>query len=137
MLRVVLDTNVIVSGLIKPAGVPGQIVTAWRNGAFRLVLPEFLLEEIAATLMRPKLARVIGWPPATADRFVLELRAACDVVEPAVLPLDYPRDPDDIPVLATLIAGKADVLVTGDADLLVLRGQFPVEAPREFVQRLG
>jgi predicted nucleic acid-binding protein len=47
-----------------------------------------------------------------------------------------PRDPDDIPVLATLIAGKADVLVTGDADLLVLREQFPVETPREFVQRL-
>ena len=42
MLRVVLDTNVILSGLIKPAGVPGQIVTAWRNGAFRLVLSEFL-----------------------------------------------------------------------------------------------
>ena len=137
MLRVVVDTNVVLSGLIKPAGVPGLIVSAWRNGAFRLVLSEFLLAEIAESLLRPKLAQLIRWSPETVSRFVLELRAACDVVEPSTLPLDYPRDPDDIPVLATLIAGKADVLVTGDADLLVLRGQFPVETPREFVQRLG
>ena len=136
MLRVVLDTNVILSGLIKPAGIPGQSVAAWRNGSFRLVLSEFLLAEIEATLMRPKLVQLIRWPPEKARRFVLELRATCDVVEPALLPLDYPRDPDDIPVLSTLIAGKADVLVTGDADLLALRGQFPIETPRELVERL-
>jgi putative PIN family toxin of toxin-antitoxin system len=100
------------------------------------VLSEFLLAEIATTLTRPKLASLVRWPPATVDRFVLELRAACDVVEPAALPLAYPRDPDDIPVLATLLAGQADVLVTGDADLLALSSQFPIETPRQFVRRL-
>jgi predicted nucleic acid-binding protein len=48
----------------------------------------------------------------------------------------YPRDPDDIPVLATLIASEADMLVTGDRDLLALREEYPIETPAEFVRRL-
>ena len=73
---------------------------------------------------------------AQIDRFVLELRAFCDVVEPSELNFEYPRDPDDIPVLATLIASSADMLVTGDRDLLALREDYPIETPVEFVRRL-
>jgi putative PIN family toxin of toxin-antitoxin system len=136
MMRVVIDTNVVLSGLIKPASVPGQVLRAWRNGSIRLVLSEFLIEEIAVTLARPKIQALVPWPAAQIDRFVLELRAFCDVVEPAELNFKYPRDPDDIPVLATLIASGADLLVTGDRDLLVLREEYPIETPAEFVRRL-
>ncbi len=136
MMRVVIDTNVMLSGLIKPGSVPGRILRAWRDGSFRLVLSEFLLEEIAVALARPKIQALVPWPAPQIDRFVLELRAFCDVVEPAVLDFDYPRDPDDIPVLATLIASGADVLVTGDRDLLVLREDYPIETLAEFVLRL-
>ena len=135
-MRVVIDTNVVLSGLIKPGSIPGQVLRAWRDGSFRLVLSEFLLEEIAVTLARPKIQALVPWPAAQIDRFVLELRAFCDVVEPAELNFKYPRDPDDIPVLATLIASGADLLVTGDRDLLVLRGEYPIETPAEFVRRL-
>ena len=58
------------------------------------------------------------------------------MVEPAELNFKYPRDPDDIPVLATLIASGADLLVTGDRDLLVLREEYPIETPAEFIRRL-
>ena len=136
MMRVVIDTNVVLSGLIKPGSVPGRVLRAWRDGSIRLVLSEFLLEEIAVTLARPKFQALVPWPAAQIDRFVLELRAFCDVVEPAELKFKYPRDPDDIPVLATLIASGADVLVTGDRDLLVLREEYPIETPAEFVRRL-
>jgi len=161
MMRVVIDTNVVLSRLIKPGSIPGQVLRAWRDGSFRLVLSEFLIEEIAVTLARPKIRALINaplalravppsgsnsrlgrpgalipWPAAQIDRFVLELRAFCDVVEPAELKFKYPRDPDDIPVLATLIASGADLLVTGDRDLLVLRGEYPIETPAEFVRRL-
>ena len=136
MMRVVIDTNVVLSGLIKPGSIPGQVLRAWRDGSFRLVLSEFLLEEIAVTLARPKIQALVPWPAAQIDRFVLELRAFCDVVEPAELNFKYPRDPDDIPVLATLIASGADLLVTGDRDLLVLREEYPIETPAEFVRRL-
>jgi len=136
MMRVVIDTNVALSGLIKPGSIPGQVLRAWRDGSFRLVLSEFLLEEIAVTLARPKIQALVPWPAAQIDRFVLELRAFCDVVEPAELNFKYPRDPDDIPVLATLIASGADLLVTGDRDLLGLREEYPIETPAEFVRRL-
>lgn len=136
MLRVVIDTNVMFSGLIKLESVPGQVLRAWRDGSFRLVLSEFLIEEIATVLARPKMQALVTWPPAQIGRFVLELRAFSDVVEPAELGFKYPRDPDDIPVLATLIASGADVLVTGDRDLLALRDKYPIETPAEFVRRL-
>lgn len=136
MMRVVIDTNVVLSGLIKPGSVPGQVLHAWRDGSIRLVLSEFLIEEIAVTLARPKMQALVPWSAVQIDRFVLELRAFCDVVEPAELNFKYPRDPDDIPVLATLIASGADLLVTGDRDLLVLREEYPIETPAEFVRRL-
>lgn len=136
MMRVVIDTNIVLSGLIKPDSVPGQVLRAWRDGEFRLVLSEYLIDEIASTLARTKMRAVVAWPPAQIDRFVLELRAFADIVEPAQLDFEYPRDPDDIPVLATLIASRADVLVTGDRDLLALRDQYPIETPAEFVRRL-
>ena len=107
---------------------------AWRNGEFRFVLSEFLLEEIAVST-RSRL-RTCSLASSAVDRFVLELRAFCDVVEPADLDFEYPRDPDDVPVLAALIASGADLLVTGDGDLLALREQYPIETPAEFVRRL-
>lgn len=136
MMRVVIDTNVMFSGLIKPDSVPGRVLRAWRDGSFRLVLSEFLIEEIATVLARPKRRALVAWPPAKINRFVLELRAFADVVEPAEMNLEYPRDPDDIPVLATLIAAGADILVTGDRDLLALRDKYPIETPAEFARRL-
>lgn len=136
MMRVVIDTNVVLSGLIKPDSVPGKVLRAWRDGSFRLILSEFLIEEIAVTLARRNIQAVVPWSAAQIARFVLELRAFCDVVEPAALNMKYPRDPDDIPVLATLIGSEADVLVTGDGDLLALRDKYPIETPAEFVRRL-
>lgn len=136
MMRVVIDTNVVFSGLIKPDSVPGRVLRAWRDGEFRLVLSEYLIDEIASTLARTKMRALVAWPPVQIDRFVLELRAFADIVEPAELDFKYPRDPDDIPVLATLIASRADVLVTGDRDLLALADQYPIETPAEFVRRL-
>ena len=136
MMHVVIDTNVVLSGLIKPYSVPGQVLRAWRDGSFRLVLSEFLIEENAVTLARLKIQALVPWSAAQIDRFALELRAFCDVVEPAALKFKYPRDPDDIPVLATLIASGADILVTGDRDLLVLRDKYSIETPAEFIRRL-
>jgi putative PIN family toxin of toxin-antitoxin system len=136
MMRVVIDTNVVLSGLIKPDSVPGQVLRAWRDGSFRLVLSEFLIEEIAETLARPKIQALVPWSKAKIDRFVIEWRAFCEVVELANPTMKYPRAPDDVPVLATLIASGADLLVTGDRDLLALREQYSIEAPAQFIRRL-
>lgn len=136
MLRVVLDTSVILSGLLRPDGTPGRILAAWRGAHFRLVLSEFILAEIEDVLGWGKIGRVLGWSQEKIGRYMVELRAFCEVVEPADVAIDYPRDPEDIPVLDTLIGSGADGLVTGDRVLLALRVQHPIETPAEFVQRI-
>ena len=55
-LRVVLDTNVLVSGLAYPASIPGHIVSSWRNGGLEVVLSRFILDEFANVL--PRLSRI-------------------------------------------------------------------------------
>lgn len=60
-MRVVLDTNVFVFGLMLPQSLPGRIVAAWRDGEFDLVLSEPMLEEITRVLAYPKISRRLGW----------------------------------------------------------------------------
>ncbi len=71
-------------------------------------------------------------------KVVTRARSAADIPEHELWlhDIEYPRDPDDVPVLATLIASGADILVTGDRDLLAPRGKYPIETPAEFVRRL-
>ncbi len=112
-LRVVVDTNVWVSGLIIPDGPPGRVLQALRNHRFELVASWAVAEELADVLRRPRIRR-----------YEIEQRDIEDVfrlLAPALptADLDVPiRDPDDAPIVAASLAGGADVIVTGDADLL-------------------
>ena len=112
-LRVVVDTNVWISGLILPDSTPGRIVEAVRRGEVEPVLSWELFEEIADVLARPKLE---GYelPPETLGVLLQFLAPALPTVE-----LDVElRDVDDAPVVAAAIAGQADAIVTGDRGLL-------------------
>lgn len=135
-MKVVLDTNVLVSGLMLPESVPGQIVAAWRGAHFDLVLSEPLLDEIGRVLSYPKIQRRLRWGQDDIARFLLLLRFKADVVDIASEKASVPLDPGDDPVLATLLASGADCLVTGDGDLLALRDRFPIRTPAEFARRL-
>lgn len=133
-LRVVLDTNVLVSGLAYPGSVPGRIVAAWRQGGLEVVLSRYILDEFVRLL--PRLPRV-GLSAAEirdiADSFIF----LAEVVEPAVAQDAQLRDPVDQPVLQTLLTGGADYLVTGDKDLLALAEAYPTVRPAEFWARHG
>lgn len=137
-MLLVLDTNVLVSGLAFPGGPPGRLVSAWRAGAFGLVTSAFMLDELARIL--PALSRRTGFGPEDVRDFLDLLRAMAKVVEldPAVLAQAQAsglRDPNDVPVLATFIAAGADCLVTGDKDLLALAERFAVLTPAAFCAR--
>lgn len=136
-MRVVLDTNVFVSGLLFPQGTPGRIVAAWRTGAFDLVLSEPMLDEIALVLSYPKINRRIGWDQAKVERYVSLLRFEAELVDIRSSTAQVPRDPKDNPVLATLLVSRAEALVTGDDDLLALAQQYPILSPSQFAGRLG
>jgi putative PIN family toxin of toxin-antitoxin system len=134
-VRVVLDTNVLVSGLMFPDSVPGKAVAAWREGRFDLVIPVGQLEEIGRVLAYPKIRKILRWDDDTIGRFLRQMYLRADVVEPHAQNLEV-RDRDDLHVLQTLSAGAADLLVTGDEDLLTLRSRYRIESPAEFVKRL-
>ncbi len=133
-LRVVLDTNVLVSGLAYPGSVPGRIVSAWREGGLEVVLSRYILDELVRVL--PRLPKV-GLSTAEIRDLADSLMFLADFVDPVGTQEAALRDPADQPVLWTLLVAKADYLVTGDKDLLALAAQYPILAPAEFWSRHG
>lgn len=119
-----------------PDSVPGRIVAAWRVGQFDLVLSEPMLEEIARVLTYPKIARRLKWDEAKLARYISLLRFEAEMVNIEGTAASVPKDPDDNPILATLIASAADCLVSGDDDLLSLAQQYPILSPSAFIQRI-
>lgn len=135
-MKVVLDTNVLVSGLMFPGGVPGRIVEAWFDARFDVVSSREQLEEVARVLAYRKIRRILGWDDRRIELFVegLYLNTVMMQLEPATFA--GLRDDSDLPILSALVSSAADVLVTGDQDLLVLRNKYPIETPAEFLRRL-
>ncbi len=120
--RAVVDTNLFVSGTLLKRGAPYRLLEAFRAQQFTLVISEEQRAEIAEVLERPKLA--VRYQVTEGD--VAALLFAIDTGA-AFTPLTTPlpirvRDPKDEAVLLTALSGAADYLVTGDEDLLVLRG---------------
>jgi len=135
-VRVVLDTNVLLSGLMFPDGAPGRVVAAWREARFDVVMSVHQLAEIGRVLAYPRIRRVLGWDVQRIEKFIRQIYVRVQIVDLHGITVEVPADPDDAPILATLVAGKADVLVTGDGDLLALHERFPIQTPSEFVRRL-
>ncbi len=133
-LRVVLDTNVLVSGIAYPASVPGKIMAAWRHGSVEVLLSTYILDELRRVL--PRLAQHHGLTLAEIDDFVDALSMQVEVIEPSPVVEPELRDIDDQPVLGTLLAALktsgADYLITGDKDLLALAERYPIVAPAKF-----
>ena len=130
-----LDTNVLVSGLAYPASTPGRIVGAWRRGALDVVLSRYILDELARVL--PRLNHRLKWQPNDFADLIDILAIQAELVEPEALEGSASRDAADVPILGTLIASKADYLVTGDEDLLALAERYSIVTPAQFWRRHG
>jgi putative PIN family toxin of toxin-antitoxin system len=134
-LRVVLDTNVLVSGLAYPGSVPGRIVSVWRQGGLDVVLSRYILDEMSRVLSRlSRISLSSGEIRDLVDSFMF----LADIVEPDGGRDASLRDPADQQVLlGTLLASKADYLITGDKDLLALAEKYPIVTPATFWKRHG
>lgn len=135
-MKVVLDSNVFLSGLASPQSVPGKIISAWDNHSFDIVISEFQLAEIARVMAYPKVKKLLKWDDEQIQAFIRQLCLRVEVIDISGVSAQVPTDRDDTPILATLIAAKADFLVSGDKDLLLLHEKYPVESPAKFVLRL-
>lgn len=133
-LRVVLDTNVLLSGIAYPASVPGKILAAWRHGSVDVLLSSYIVEELRRVL--PRLVHRHGLTLAEVDDLVDALSIQAEIIEPLASVEPALRDADDQPVLATLLAALkisgADYLITGDKDLLALADRYPIVTPANF-----
>ncbi|MCK6557860.1 putative toxin-antitoxin system toxin component, PIN family [candidate division KSB1 bacterium] len=130
--RVVLDTNVFLSGVLWPASAPGRIIRLWKNGHLQLFLNEDIrkeyLEVLSQFLNQSVLSRWQKWLTHPA------LISAVHIHLP-----HYPelRDPSDNPFLATAVFAQARYLISRDKDLLVLKKFHEVEIvkPEEFIEQ--
>jgi uncharacterized protein len=118
--RIVADTNLFVSGAIAPFGRPRQLLTAWTEGRFVLLLSAEHRAELTDVFARPRLQVRFRMTPAQRADLFAGLAAAPQVTPSPTIPVPV-RDPEDEHILAAAVGGKADYLVTGDEDLLVLR----------------
>lgn len=135
-MKVVLDTNVFVSGLMYPDSVPGKIVTAWRQAQFDVVSSLYQVEEIGRVLAYRKIRKILKWSPEKIERFLEQLLLRVELAELEEFVDEELRDTSDSPILGSFVASKADFLVTGDGDLLALRERFSILTPAEFTERL-
>lgn len=122
-MRVLLDTNVLVSHLLTPerAGAIATIFDALGNGEFVLLVPAALLDELDRVVtQKPRLAKYIQPKQLAALRTILldigEVVPIISDILPAIS-----RDRKDDYLLAYAVVGEADYVVTGDEDLLVLK----------------
>ena len=136
-MRVVFDTNVLLSGLMYPTSGPGRIVEAWIEGRIELVLSYAQLAEIGRTLAYPKVTKITGWDQAKVDAFLRQLLLRAELVDTQASSVEVAADSTDTPILASLIVSGADLLVSGDKALLALRERFAIVTPAEFAARLA
>jgi putative PIN family toxin of toxin-antitoxin system len=111
ILRVVVDTNVLVSGLLSADGSPARVVGLVRDAHVTLLLDDRILLEYRTVLARPKFQRAIK--PAQAEALLALCSELGEYVAARPLNVAQP-DPDDAPFLEVAVAGRAHALVTGN-----------------------
>ena len=137
-MRVVLDTNAAVSGLLWH-GNPGKLIDAAQAGSLILCASAPLLAELHGVLEREKFAKHLQGRGLTATQIFEGYAALTTVIVPAIIPPVIINDPDDDAVLACAVAAKVDLVVSGDPHLVKLFQYegIPIIAPAEAVERLG
>ena len=133
-MRVVVDTNVFVSAVFF-GGVPGEVLNMWRNGSIDLLLSPEILAEYEDIVCRFH-ARYPNVDPEPVVSLVVR-RAV--FVQAGPLPRSVSVDQDDDKFLAAAVAGKAEIVISGDKHLLHVSGYRGVEVitAAQFVERYG
>lgn len=120
-VRNVFDTNTVVSALLF-GGKPRELLDLGRTGELSLFTSEVMLDELLDVLSRSKFRQRLAAaaPPATPASLMQRYVELATIVTPVPIERTVPTDVDDDKVIATALAAEADLIVTGDSDLLVL-----------------
>ena len=118
-MRLVIDTNILISALLSGSSLPAHLIALWREGRFDLLTSADQLDELMRVTRYPRIRERLA--PPLAGRLINELRDIAVVVKNLPV-VTVSTAPFDNYLLATAAAGSADFLVTGDKrDLLALK----------------
>ena len=136
-MRIVLDTNILIGALITKGTPPDRLYQACLRGEIELVTSTAQIPEVADVLARPRLQKYLDAYEAAAILENIDTRALILDAPPDV---NLSPDPKDNPILAAAIAGKADLIVSGDKKHMLALGVvegIPIVTARDALDRLG
>jgi putative PIN family toxin of toxin-antitoxin system len=135
-IRVVLDTNILVSSLVAEYGPLRQILDAWLEDRYSLVTSLYLVEELIHVLSYPRIAKRVHLDEEELTAIMAALLSKAEVTPGHLRLPGVTRDPKDDAVVACAKEGDANYIVSGDQDLLVLDEYegIRVVTPRQFVE---
>jgi uncharacterized protein len=135
-VRLVLDTNIVVSGLLWRQA-PAHLIDAALQGRIELFTSEALLLELSDVLPRAKFARRVAASRLTIPQLIARFAVLAQSVVPASISC-VARDPDDDHVLACALAASVDLIVSGDSELLNMKAYqgIPIVSPAEALARI-
>lgn len=138
-ISAVLDTNILISGLLVAEGHAAHVLDAAVDERFKLVTSLYQIEELLHVLSYPRIARRLSLSEADLEIFIDGLLTRATVAFGELQLPGVTRDPKDDAIVACAVEGRAQFIVSGDQDLLTL-GSYAgilVLTPRQFLERLG
>ena len=136
MIRVVLDANMFMSAVLKPASTPGRIIDLVRQGVVRLLVSPDILTELKTTLLTPRLRELHRKSHKWVSEFLREFSDLSELTPGETVVTAIQEDPSDNVYLACAVEGGADYIVSGDKRLLNV-GEFlgiPIADPADFLE---
>lgn len=136
MIRAVLDTNVLLTGLAGlrlKQSIPGEVIRQWRAGSYELVVSMFIIDELERGLTKRYFVKHVDLK--TSRAMLQELAKRATLVTELDVISGLATHPSDDHIIAAAQSGNADVIVTGDAGMLsvVQVGSIPIVTPRAFL----
>jgi len=134
-MKIVLDTNIFISGIINPKSKAGQILHECKKNALEIVVSHELLEEVKKVLNYPKITKIIKWDQTKINEYIEYLSFFTSIVDISGVDYHFDQDPNDNHIIATYLAANCNYLVTGDKALLTLNDEFNVITLEEFIRK--
>ncbi len=138
MKRTTVDTNVFISALFWK-GIPARVIDIFKRQEAILLLSEDILAELERKLSSAKFVTRVNAIGVSSAEVVDTFRGMAEITAPVDVPEDAVRDPKDRMILACAVGGQADIIVSGDKDLVVLKAYrgIPVVTPSDFLDMVS
>lgn len=121
MIKAVIDTNILVSGIISPKASPAKIISSWQQREFILITSEEIIDELKEVFGYSRISKKYNLNQKIIDRYLRMFRAFAEVCRPKEKIKAIKVDPEDNKFLEAALVNDAEFIVSGDRHLLALK----------------